>query len=243
MTNNNDLRYVAHLDMLGMGALTLRDPDRAWYALSRLDHAKNEIMGLELELTDTGEVIRDRVTSFTFSDTIVAFSLGNTSDDLRAIVILVTELFVRALLYSIPLRGGIAHGRFMFNFDHNLFAGPALVNAYCLSEYAQWLGIRVDKYVAEQATALRLQSVGDMPVIMEWFVPARSDDPEASQVIDWISAHKNNFEVPPPISVEQFYQPFADLFGALETLPAKDREKYENTVALINQRLSLDTRK
>lgn len=84
-------------------------------------------MSLELELTDTGEVVRDRVTSFTFSDTIVAFSFGDTPADLRAIVILVTELFMKALHYSIPLRGGIAHGRFMFNFDHNLFVGPALV--------------------------------------------------------------------------------------------------------------------
>jgi hypothetical protein len=243
MTGEGDIRYVAHLDMLGMSALTLRDPDLAWNTLSSLDRAKNDIMDLELELTDTCELIRDRVTYFTFSDTIVAFSLGDTPADLRAIVILVNELFMKALYYRIPLRGGIAHGRFMFNFDHNLFAGPALVNAYFLGEYAQWLGIRVDRYVAAQAAALNLQSVDNLPVVIEQFVPVESNDQDASHVIDWVATHKNNFEVPSPISIEQFYQPFAELFGALETLPAKDRKKYENTVAFINQRLSLDTRK
>lgn len=126
MAGESDLRYVAHLDMLGMSALTLRDTDLAFHTLSRLDSAKNEILGMVLECTDTGKVIQNRVDYFTFSDTIVAFSLGNTQADLRAMIILFTELFTKALHYCIPLRGSIAHGRFMFNFDHNLFVGPAL---------------------------------------------------------------------------------------------------------------------
>jgi hypothetical protein len=146
-----DYRYVAHLDMLGMSELTQRDPDLAWAVLSKLTQAKHEILGLTIGLLDTGEVISERVYALTFSDTILLFSLSDTPADTRAILILAEELFCRALHYSIPLRGGIAHGRFIFNLDENLFAGPPLVAAYHLSETSQWLGIRLDSATAERA--------------------------------------------------------------------------------------------
>ena len=238
MVDEKDFRYVAHLDMLGMSALAERDPDRAWKALCGLTQAKDERFRLAFEVVKTGELIKDRVTTFTFSDTVVAFSVGDSDSDLRAMVILVAEFFARALFYRIPLRGGIAHGRFMFNFDHNLFAGPALVHAYRLSEDAQWLGIRVDERVAKHAETIALQAKGGYPSIAAWRVPVAGGGSESSHVIDWVAAHRTNFKVSPPFSATQFYEPFAETFGSFDSLPAAVRRKYENTVAFINERFA-----
>jgi len=134
--------------MLGMSALIRRDPELAWQKLSALSTAKQERLSLDIKRMETGECIQDQVRAFTFSDTIVAFSKSDTDNDALSIVLLTTELFASSLYYCVPLRGGIAHGLFAFNFDLNLFSGPALLDAYELGESSQWLGISLDKKVA-----------------------------------------------------------------------------------------------
>jgi len=234
----DDHRYVAHLDMLGMSELTIRDPDLAWSVLCDLSRAKEERLGLHFERIDTGEVIGDRVTSFTFSDTIVIFSRSDEDADAYAMVLLVTEIFTRALYYGVPLRGGIAHGRFLFNFDYNLFAGPALVRAYQLSEEAQWLGIRVDEAIAKKAAAVPIRSERGRDTTIRWPVPTKDGVLSDSYVINWVETHRHTFMVPHPISLDAFYGPFTRLFGPVAGLPASVRSKYLNTVSFINHQLA-----
>jgi hypothetical protein len=238
MSHESDLRYVAHLDMLGMSNLVMRDPDLAWETLSKLTVAKHERLGLSFERIDTGQLIQGRVSDFTFSDTIIAFSQSDNDADTQAIVLGVSELFHLALFYGIPLRGGIAHGRFRFDLKQNLFSGPALVQAYHLSEDAEWLGVRVDREVAQRASAIPIRSERGQPIVVPWSVPLKNAGGDGSQVIDWVEAHRNNFQVPPPISVADFYSPFSRLFGPLDTLPPDVRAKYEHTVVFVNDRLS-----
>lgn len=238
MKNETDSRFVAHLDMLGMSALALRDPDLAWAALSALSRARDERFGLELKIAETGQPIQDRVTTFTFSDTVVAFTVGDTIADLRAIVVLVTEFFAMALSLCIPLRGGIAYGRFMFNFDYNLFAGPALVHAYHIGEETQWLGLRVDEEVAARAKAVPLLAgPRNEPTIMPWVIPDERDTNEPFHVINWVASHRTSFTVSRQVSVLEFYEPFEDMFGVFESLPSKIQRKYINTVAFLNSQL------
>ena len=148
--------FVAHFDMLGMSSLIRRDPELVWQKLSALTTAKQERLSLDIERLDTGEYIQDQVRAFTFSDTIVAFSKSDTDNDALVFVLLTTELFASSLHYCVPLRGGIAHGQFAFNFNLNLFSGPALLDAYELGESSQWLGISLDDSVAEAIDRLSI---------------------------------------------------------------------------------------
>lgn len=232
-----DARYVAYFDMLGMSHLTLRDPEVAWNAVSGLNQAQHESLRISIELSATSQTIRDRVRAFTFSDSIVMFSLSDGPSDTWAIVVLATELFARSLHYCVPIRGGIAHGRFFFNFDRNLFVGPPLVEAYHLAEEAQWLGIRVDDTVAANAHALPISSPRGRPAIVEWPVPLKSGASPLSHVSDWPETHRANFTKTPPIAVEAFYQAFVGLFGCFANLPLDVRQKYANTVDFVNARL------
>lgn len=234
MTSHRDDRFIAHLDMLGMSSLTKRDPDLAWDKLSALSRARDERLNLGIERLDTKEMITDQIRSFIFSDTLIAFSKGNSENDALALLLLTTEVFTLALHYCIPLRGGIAYGRFAFNFDLNLFSGPALVDAYHLGESSQWLGVVIDEKTAEVAKSIPLRSQGGMDAVASWEVPVKNGPPVTRNVINWAETHRHNYRGPVPLTVEAFYSPMEELFGPWETLPSEIQIKYENTVRFFN---------
>jgi hypothetical protein len=241
MMNHPDNRFVAHFDMLGMSALTRRDPDLAWSKLSALSMARQERISLGIERLDTKEYIRDQVLSFTFSDTIVLFSKSDAENDSMAMTIVATELFTRALYYCVPLRGGIAHGRFAFNLDQNLFSGPALLDAYRLGESSQWLGISVDEKVAGEVSRLSIgTSTRGKAMIVNWEVPCKDKTVEKRRVINWLESHRNAYTGPCPVNAETFYKPFSELFGPFDQLGDSVRLKYESTAAFLNAHFEPD---
>lgn len=113
MHEHKDNRYVAHFDMLGMGPLIKLAPNLAWEKLSALSHARQERMRLGIQRLQMNELIADQTCAFTFSDTIVSFSKGNSENDALALLFLTTELFTPALHYWIPLRGGFSDRRIL----------------------------------------------------------------------------------------------------------------------------------
>lgn len=240
MLAHKDARFVAHIDMLGMRALTKRDPDLAWNRLSGLCHAREERLSLGIQRVDTNEVIADQIRTFTFSDTVVAFSKGSAENDALAMVLLMTELFTYGLHLCIPLRGGIACGRFAFNFDMNLFSGPALVDAYELGESAQWLGIVLDENTANAFSRLPVgRSLGSKGSVVTWDVPCKDGSSRRQSVVNWPESHRNAYAGPVPLTVEDFYAPFEPMFGAYEQLRPDVAAKYVNTVAFFNAHYEL----
>jgi len=238
MTDRRNDRFVAHFDMLGMSALAKRDPDLAWQKLTALARARDERLHLGIERLDTKELIADQVRSFIFSDTLVAFSKGDTPNDALALLVLTTEVFTRALHYCIPLRGGIAHGRFDFNLELNLFSGPALVDAHDLGESSQWLGVVVDEKTAEVARGTPIRGEGKKDAVIGWPVPVKQGPPVDRNVVNWVATHRHTYCGPVPLTVTAFYAPMAHLFGPWDALPQAIQRKYENTVVFFNAQWS-----
>ena len=238
MTDRPSDRFVGHFDMLGMNALARRDPDLAWEKLVALACARDERLRLGIERLDTKELIVDQVRSFIFSDTLIAFSKGDTPNDALALLLLTTEVFTRALHYCIPLRGGIAHGRFDFNLNLNLFSGPALVDAYESGESSQWLGIVVDDKTAEVVRDIPIQSEGTKDAVITWPVPVKDGLPVDRNVVNWVATHRHTYCGPVPLTVETFYSPMAHLFGSWESLPPTIQRKYVNTMVFFNAQWS-----
>jgi len=234
MASHRDDRFVGHFDMLGMSSLTKRDPDLAWSKLSTLSQARDERLHLGIERLDTKEMITDQIRSFIFSDTLIIFSKGSTQNDALALLLLTAEVFTRALHYCIPLRGGIAHGRFNFNLDLNLFSGPALVDAYHIGESSQWLGIVMDDRTAETAKNTPLRSQQGKDAVVRWDVPVGNGPPVTRNVMNWVETHRHTYLGPIPLTVELFYSPMAALFGPWEALSPGAQIKYENTVRFFN---------
>ena len=230
-------RFVAHFDILGMSALIRHDPELAWEKLSALSTAREERLTLDIERLDTGEVIQDQVRAVVFSDTIVIFSKSDTDDDILAMITLTTELFAGCMYHRVPLRGAIAHGPFNFNFQHSLYLGPALLDAYELGESSQWLGISVDEAVAEAAARLPTAvSPRGKPMIVPWPVPCKNGAVEQRLVVNWPESHRKSYQRAIPLTAKELYENFfSEAFGSFEQLDTAVRMKYENTVDFFNK--------
>jgi hypothetical protein len=233
-------RYVAYVDMLGISGLMLKDSKLAWEALSKMAQAKERVFGLSFTIGGRHVSLKDHIAAFTFSDTILLFTKSDDADDLRAVLMVCLELFAQVLQGSIPVRIGVAHGQFVFNGNEGVFVGPPLVHAYRLGQAAQWIGAVLDKTVAERARELlpEFLSYGDcLPLVVDWEVPVKSGGTESHPVLSWPRSHRRNFTIAPPISVDEFYRAFVQLFGAWSSLRSEDRRKYENTVSFVNAML------
>lgn len=134
-----DIRVVAHLDILGMSSIVEQDADEAWGMLSDLVAVRDRIRDYSIEFTDTGETIdvSRTVNVVTFSDTIILFTNAATDTDIRSILVLVAEILHKALVRCVPIRAGVALGRFFVNVEQSMYAGPALIEAYRVGESAQ----------------------------------------------------------------------------------------------------------
>lgn len=232
---DNQNRYVAHFDMLGFKSAIARNTDEAWGALSDLRSAMDKILRSVIKDISSGQIIADRIRAFIFSDSILVFTLSDQSEDLKAILILTSQLFSKSLASCVPLRGGISVGRFLFNPDLSLFCGAPFVEAYQISERAQWSGIVVSNSVAENYFNEPAKQMSEgHPILVEWDVPVKSTDNLKQWVINWPQIFKNSFKKPAPMTSEEFYQAFESLFGPYKDLREDVKIKYDNTVKFIN---------
>ena len=90
--------------MLGMSELTLRDPDLAFSALVKLWEARRSRLGLGVSSATEPEKI-SRVRHFTFSDSIAIYTDYDSEADLRAIIVLCTELSGRPYIVQYRCAG------------------------------------------------------------------------------------------------------------------------------------------
>ena len=239
-----DQRFVAHIDILGMSSIVDRDADLAWELLSELVAVRDRTSNFALEFLETKELIAipDVIQSVTFSDTILLFTKDSSDRNLRCLIVLVVEMFHKALCRCVPVRAGISFGTFYFNFEKSMYAGPALIEAYRSGEAAQWLGIALSPSVQDRAAALKMMS-GNSNVVVPWNLPVKDKANPCqvvtvqSWVVNWPAVVAHDLTVPLPISIEQFYQPFESTFGFIEQLPQEVRRKYSNTVEFLNVHL------
>lgn len=84
--SNSHVRFVAHVDILGMSAIVERNPEEAWGMLSDLVGVRDRVTNYAMEFRDTNEIVKatDVATAVTFSDTIILFSKGSSDTELRA---------------------------------------------------------------------------------------------------------------------------------------------------------------
>lgn len=232
--SNRDLRYVAHLDILGMSELVDKDLDEAWGMLSDLVAVRDHANALALEFTDTGDVvnIRDTIKIVTFSDTIVLYTKTHSQSELRTMIVLVTEMFHKAIVSCVPVRVGISLGIFYFNDSKSMYAGPALIEAYRVGERSQWLGISLADSVKDAAIELKMTRKNS-EIIVNWDIPCNTGIING-YAINWPALFAHDLKVSPPFSPEKFYAAFHSAIGPYEELPKTVQSKYINTVDFMN---------
>lgn len=236
---NADTKLVAHLDILGMSSLVGRSFPDAWAMLLDLVDVRDAAVHREYEFVETKEkvVVFQAIRSVIFSDTCVLFTAGATPVELKSLLVLVTEIFQKALVKRVPVRAGVAVGDFRFDARRSMYAGPALIETYRVGESSQWLGISIAGSLREFAMAQAMKSRAS-DVIIDWEVPLK-DGSERRAVVNWPALVAHDLKVAPPISIDQFYEIFKGSFGEFRSLPASAQAKYVNTLQFMNQQLKL----
>jgi len=235
--NSKETRYVAHLDILGMSDLVHRNFDDAWGMLSDLVEVRDKSSNLSIKFLDTKETvnIRDFVKAITFSDTIVLFTKTNSEIELRSMIILVSEIFHKAICKCVPIRAGLSVGKFSFNDEKSMYAGPALIEAYRIGESSQWLGISLADSIQEDVRKLNLQT-NHSDIVVNWDIPMK-DGSTNGYVINWPALFAHDLNISPPVTSEQFYEGFQSSFGSYGALHDSVKNKYINTVNFMNHQL------
>ena len=227
-------RYVVHLDILGMRALSARDHREAWDMLSALEVGlrKSTNSTVFYEGFDGPAHIPELIMAVVFSDTIVLYSTSDSKKDFVATFIAALKIFAEALYLRVPIRIGISKGIFYSDEERSMYAGPALIEAYEIGEASQGIGIVLSDSVAEDARREDFRN-GASKLVVEWDVPTKNG-PIRAAVVNWPVALEKNFKIEPPITSEQFYQLFEEYFGPFSELREVDAGKYTNTVAFLN---------
>lgn len=238
-STSTDPRIVAHVDVLGMSTLVEKNFPEAWGMLSDLVDVRDHAQSYEYEFVDVSERlrVRERIKIVTFSDTLLLFTAGSSALELESMIILVSDIFHKALLKCVPVRAGIAIGEFWFNLDRSMYVGPALIEAYRTGEASQWLGISFARSAESQALNLGMKSNGS-DIVVRWPVPIKGGG-WIGHVVNWPAIFSNDLKVTPPITVPQFYEAFEQSFGSFDALPEDIQLKYQNTVRFMNERLEL----
>lgn len=235
--SDQDIRYVAHLDILGMSEIVDKDLDEAWGMLSDLVAVRDHINTLALEFRDTGDTvnIQDAIKIVTFSDTIVLYTKTHSQSELRTMIVLVAEMFHKAIVSCVPVRAGISLGKFYFNDLKSMYAGPALIEAYRVGERSQWLGITLADSVKDAAIELKMTG-RNSDVIVNWDIPCKTGNING-YAVNWPALFAHDLRVTPPITPEGFYTAFHSISGPYGQLPETVKSKYINTVNFMNHYL------
>jgi len=95
-------RFVAYLDLLGMSALSLKDPECAIGVLVAFDEIVSQTSKMAVVKVKHKKPLSHPIT-WTFSDSVVIVTQGDSDADWWAIVSVTTTLFLMALSRVIPL--------------------------------------------------------------------------------------------------------------------------------------------
>lgn len=104
-----------------------------------------------------GEIKRDRLTTFTFNDTVLLVyrtKAAPTLREVRAFCTLLRKFAIDSLVHRILFRGAVAIGAFYINDATNTVLGPAVTDAAAWYNRADWIGIHATPHATMLIQAL-----------------------------------------------------------------------------------------
>lgn len=222
---------VAILDALG--AASYSDQEIARFLKSRenvlaLLNAKAEAV--------LGEIKKERLSTFTFNDTILILYRTEreaTTRDVQRFFTLLRKFIVDSLVNQVLFRGAIAVGSFYVNDDTNTVMGSAVTDAAAWYDRAEWIGVHATPHASITIDALpdsRSQNMND--VIVDYDIPIKDATALRLKAVNWPKA----FFVPSLSPCGANDDPACTLRGLLvkHRVPKGTEHKYLNTIAFFD---------
>lgn len=131
---NTANRFVAFFDIMGFKDRIIRQSHEDVYnSLKKLSDMRNELN--TFNNMDLGKgAIWGESKSFTFSDSIMFFSKGDTIDDLNKILVDSHNIIIEAFHYKIPIKGALSYGKITIDIENSIYFGQPIIDAYLLHE-------------------------------------------------------------------------------------------------------------
>jgi len=124
-------RWVAYFDLLGMRArLCERGHMDVFHAYQHV-----------IERLERDRQSHSRVQHTWFSDTFLLATVDDSVASFTELEQVSRWLFYFMLQARIPLRGAIACGSMYADFEHSVFVGDAMIEAYDYGEGQDWIGL------------------------------------------------------------------------------------------------------
>ncbi|OGP55965.1 MAG: hypothetical protein A2Y65_05660 [Deltaproteobacteria bacterium RBG_13_52_11] len=122
-----------------------------------------------------------------FSDSIILFSLDDTSDNCLKLLLYAWKFTQLLLGAGVPTRGGITFGEMYINKKKQVFLGKALTEAYVLEQNQQWIGTAIDDSVFRAFPVLDEAFKGPLlqDIFFEYDVPMKNCKTQRVRTLNW----------------------------------------------------------
>jgi hypothetical protein len=128
-------RFVAFFDIMGFKDLVFRKEHSEIVKL--LESISKNREALELinnHKAQDGSIETGHTRSYTFSDSIIFFSSGDSKADLTKILLDCALILAFSLDAGIPIKCAISYGQITVNVEKSVFFGQPIIDAYLLNE-------------------------------------------------------------------------------------------------------------
>lgn len=190
-------RYVAFLDVMGFKHLLKTLAPGEMYRIMKALHdrarmAEKQAKGM-LGVTDTGTPKSEKKRTgipflqvAQFSDSVIAITRDDSPVSSISVRLVAMGFIFEGLSARVPLRGAIARGFCTADFEHSIFYGQPIVDAYQLGEDQQWYGVAEHESCEPIANAPSLREIqsNEIPLSEPYYVPLKSGNRDLC-VINW----------------------------------------------------------
>ncbi len=231
MVSEQQQGLVAILDALG--AADYSDQEIARFLKSR--EVVLQLLDKKVEAV-LGQIKADRMTTFTFNDTIVLVyqtEKAGTLDDVQAFCTLLRKFTIDSLVNRLLFRGAIAIGSFYVNDETNTVMGSAVTDAAAWYDRADWIGIHATpRGTILIQSLLEQKRAGIDHLMVDYAVPLKDKSGTLLKAVNWPKAFFVSNLTPCGLGEEPRARCLSLL--AKHQVPAGTESKYFNTIAFFD---------
>jgi hypothetical protein len=147
-------RFVAFFDIMGFKDLVFRKShEEIVKLLDSLSEGRKTLDTIN-NFSMKDQKILGETRSFSFSDSIIFFSKGDSADDLRKIMMDCVYVLHTSFNAQIPVKGAVSYGEITVDAEKSIFFGQPIIDAHLLHEELLMYSVIADNKFEKKAQEL-----------------------------------------------------------------------------------------
>jgi hypothetical protein len=168
-----DNRFVAFFDILGFKDLVMRTNHKEIYdKLNELSRINKILKNAPSDNKISKIYSQSEIYTASFSDSVVFFSKDDDITNFKFLIIAIMTFMSAAIAQSIPIKGGIAHGKVSINKSKQIYFGQPIIDAYLIQEDVNYFGITAHNSI--DAYIRKIKNKNDLKYLNNCFFEAKT---------------------------------------------------------------------